>query len=360
MGTSVQADGCVSSLQCPGIGYYGISCTRRADGSSVCNCTDIRSDYEVSGLSGVAVCDTIAVVCVSGEGWSFDGPRECSLTVERREAAACELKQTCTQSLTIGDNVTAVNTVEYGVSCYDYGDGYLSCLCDYGPAFFVEGKDGTEACDALFGPCVADTPIEFEGEPTCTAGYGTGSEGSCTVIPLCERRLDLGNGVTAAEFNTFEINCWAMLDTVQCACSFEGYTAFFDTDAVLSDEQSCGRYVELCAGHVAPVAASSEVECVPNGQQLTAAGCNATFDCAQRATFDGEQLVISGSLVADCAPAGDGYVCACSSFGDSVQIEVAASTAWDACTAARTECPNRIEPTIGDGVILPPVPPPSD
>lgn len=360
-GEVLRADHCVLTLLCPGAGYRQVECSIGREATWGCTCSGVegRSDYEVTGLTGPAVCEALTAVCASNEPPVVDGPEECSLTKEEREPELCELERTCVQSVRINDEVSAIRTSQMAVSCFE-AEGLMGCGCSWGGNVNITAQDGSLACDTALELCVGNLP-DFQGEPTCRIEIASDNGFSCQGYRSCERVAELGDGVTASKFESWEIYCEdANSGGSNCAClDFDGRSVQFRSESPTEEGTTCARYAPLC-GQADPVALTTEIECEPISQFTNAESCNTTVLCSQPATFDGEHFTLYGNLSAECYLVGDKFVCNCVTHDDGEQIEVEASTALEACTAARAECPKVVTVTIGDGLIRSPLPPEAD
>jgi hypothetical protein len=122
----------------------------------------------------------------------------------------------------------------------------------------------------------------------------------------------------------------------------------FEIASPTNDDGTCEHHLPLCRDFDS-VELTGEITCAPVGQGVVGDYCGVSLDCKQPAIASGEQIFVYGSLNIDCSAAGNEYYCNCVAYDDSAQIEVPASNAWDACTAALAECPNAVSVKIGDG-----------
>jgi hypothetical protein len=341
--------GCLVDVQCPGR-VVTTSCQLN-DIVWTCYCN--FRPIQVRNLEGIEACEAVSELCTSDEpAWD-----ECSFTNESRLPKSCDLARTCVKSRVNDDGVNATIESSTVVSCTDIGTGRLNCVCPDGRRYAITGVDGTGACDRLLDTCSEDSLIGFDGEAACTLDYSAGDTGFCSATATCERATDLGGGVSAIEIDETEVNCQnATSGGSTCDCSARDATsALFDIESPTDGSSTCMRYTSLC-GSADIVALSSETECVPSIQNAGDQGAFVQIECGQSASFDGEQIVVYGTLWADCHPDGDKYACTCTSYEETAEVEVEASTAWDAGTAAALECPKAVKPKIGNGVISAPVP----
>jgi hypothetical protein len=305
-------------------------------------------------LGGVALCEAAANYCRMP-----DVPEQCSWTVESRQLASCELELTCEKALANASGLDSRVVRRSGARCEDYGDGRMTCDCEDGRRFIGIGETGMEVCDTMFDVCAEESPVVFDGEITCTTSSESGGSGFCEDHPTCERAAELGDGVTVVDTREFDLSCDDKSSGGSaCTCFTGGTHGYFDLESSTEGNGTCARFAPLC-GLAEPIAVTDEIECALEIQGGVDEACFVQLKCGQLATFDGEQIVVYGTMWADCAWDGDdNYVCICNAFDDSVPIEIEASSGWDACTAAATRCQDVVPAKIGDGVIRPPVPPP--
>jgi hypothetical protein len=304
----------------------------------------------VKGLAGEAVCQAVTEICASDASPIIDGPKECSMTIESRQPSRCELERSCVQSVKYRGAVDATITTRNAVSCSDDGTGSASCSCARGGQLRVNGQDGTTACDATLEICARDSPIDFDGEAACTPSDQSGGTGFCGANQTCNRSAELGNGVLAIENEQREVTCQsAAAGGSNCTCTTEHGTWHFDLESATNDDGNCARYVPLC-GDFDSLELSGEIRCAPNAKVVDEEYCFVEIVCKQRAAIGGERIMAQGSVFAECNRAGDAYACTCNTLNDSAEIEVQASTAWDAGTLAAAECPNAVTVAIGASI----------
>ncbi|MEO7034295.1 MAG: hypothetical protein ABI548_10400 [Polyangiaceae bacterium] len=359
--TTLDEPGCQAFLQCPAGGYLSVYCNGTGDGAQLCTCRNqhaLTRHFEVSGLTGLSPCDAVASACAALESPDANEPSQCSLSVESRASSSCQLQRDCIRSVKVGSDVTATVSQKSNVSCADDGTGQLVCGCDDGPSYLVSGQDGMQACDTLLDTCAGDSPVPYDGESTCKPGVLTsGGDGFCSTYPTCQRAAKWRAGLTAIENGSWDLDCTSKPPGSACGCiNSAGQGARFDVESATEGSATCTNLAPLC-GEATPVALSNNVTCVQGLQAVSGESCTVEIDCKQPATFDGQQILVYGTVSANCGQIGDKFVCTCLAADDSAQIEVSTSTLWDACSAAAAQCPDAVRVTIGDGVIHSPSPP---
>lgn len=356
----VQANSCALGLQCPGSGaYVNVNCNGVGSDDWTCSCNDQRfnPNFQVAGLSGAPLCSAVADFCTRRDSPAGTG-RQCSLSAESRSPSACHVQRDCTEAVGIGTAATAARTTK--VTCNDTGMGQMACSCDYGPAYLISDQDGTTACDAMLALCSGDAPLDYASDNTCMPGlFEETREGFCGVHPICQRNVNLGGGATAVENANWELDCTtSATGGASCACiNGMGAGVPFDIDSAVEGQSTCTDFTQLC-GIAAPVARSNDVTCHQAFQAGDTSYCSIQLDCTQEASFAGQHIRLHGTIVGTCGLVGDQYVCTCVAADEAAQIQVKASSVWEACSAAGTRCPNAVKPVIGDKVIRAPVPAP--
>jgi hypothetical protein len=353
--STARADFCEMSQQCPASTTVVTTCRFSGD-TWWCECSGTTGPelYEVSGLESPLVCEEVAALCASRK--KPIEPEECTSTVETREPTSCKLERGCVRSLENADGVDATITSHDDAHCVDDGSGSLACSCtDEARVFQVSGTSGIEACDTMIEVCAVNL-IPIYVAPVCFLDPEsvTGSDG-CQAFPTCVRVGNLGDGTAFLEYEHGEINCTNALGGAVCSCVTNlGQAAQFTLESPTDGSATCERLAPVC-GEIA-TNALSEIECEPGEASVSDESCFVNLACAQSVEFGGERLEVFGTLAADCVSVGDRFVCNCIAHADNAQIEVEAGTPSDACAAAMTECQDAVTVTIGDGVILVPVP----
>jgi hypothetical protein len=355
------SDFCSAQVRCPGGVQAQTFCYNNGAGTWWCDCSGSIGyrQYQVSGLAGTAVCDAVADVCAQGESPVFNGPEECSTSVQYRRSNNCEIEQTCVQSVKLTDEIDATLSKRNYVSCGDGGSGRMYCYCDYGGEFQISGQDGTQACDTMLEFCSGE--IDFGEEPSCMSSHQSAGNGFCQAAFACTRSVEV-DGATVIHSEPREVTCQtATSGGSNCACFTNRAQLRFDIESPTSGVGTCNTYASLCDDFDS-IELSGDVQCAPAYQSSSGDYCDASIECKQPGTINGEQVFAYGTLSASCSRSGDAFSCFCSSSNESAEIAVDASTAWDACSAAVSNCPDVVTVTIGEGggVILPPIPRPID
>jgi hypothetical protein len=341
---------CALELACPSksISTY---CALSSEDAWFCNCGGWQT--EVRGLTGAEVCEAVSEICAS------DGspPDECSLTVEIRLPTSCELTRSCVRAVQIGNSSSSIVS-EDSVKCDDDGTGRMNCYCKDGRRFAVTGASGDQACDTMLETCAGDSSLGFEGEAPCTITSEAGDSGFCDTSARCERITDLGDGAAAIEVEEVELSCQtAAGGGSRCACVGREGQAYFDIEPSTNGSSTCTDYVSLCGS--AETTALSAIECELEIQGAGDQGAFVQMQCGQLASYGGRTVIVYGYMMANCSLVDETYLCTCSSLEATAQIEVEASSDWDAGSAAAEECPQVIKPRIGNDLILAPVSPPT-
>ena len=110
---------------------------------------------------------------------------------------------------------------------------------------------------------------------------------------------------------------------------------------------TCTDAMDICSlvGDATP---SGPIDCSPTSQSSWSTTCSAQITCTQYADVNGIAVGMQGGLGIYCDQLDDGtYTCSCNSGNQAESYDVAAGTAWEACTDAMTECPNLVDVVIG-------------
>jgi hypothetical protein len=356
--TSSTIDSCSLELSCEN-GYSYTSCYNQRTGSWSCECasrTGQFQTYDITGVVGLAACQTVSDICSDGSFPQIEGPEECKPQFESRTATYCELQQSCTRSLAITDAVNATIARQRYVSCSGVNAGRLDCYCNNGLNVQVEGQDGTEACDTVVELC--DNPdVEPTGPVTCTTETQGAGPSYCSTIHRCSQPLEVGGGVIAVSVGTRSVSCTESMGGALCDCSDQtNYLRFF-SELSASDIATCNQFAESCPA-VDELGLNGPLTCAPNSQQGDVQFCNINIECSQAGTLGDQPIRAFGSINGYCQPLNGVWSCSCNSGTESASVEVEADGGWDACTELVDLCPDLVDVQIGQsgGIIKPPLP----
>jgi len=350
---SVSQFDCYMDMQCDDGQYVQTSCYSNGQGGAPwqCECYSGKSTPQVlsvSGITGGAACTAVANFCVSGEVPN-PGPEECMDTGSSRASNYCSISETCTRPFELEGGVQAGFSRTKYVSCSGSGTSQ-SCSCQNGLQYQLSGQDGTTACDTLIDICDDPSP-DFTGEYVCNAQMPVaGGVGYCESQFTCTQTVEVAEGVFATAQDYRYIYCSSQTSSGQgravCSCSGNRTSSRFDVEGPVN-AQTCGDVLDGC--DVSNVELEGPVTCAPAFQQAGSGYCSAQVDCTQKGTVGDLELFLYGSLSTNCQLVDGGYTCSCSTASENEQIDVEASSDWDACSAAIEECPNVVEVKIGEG-----------
>jgi hypothetical protein len=280
----------------------------------------------------------------------------CSPSSASRNASYCELSERCVRSVAVTDEVDATIVRARYVSCQNNGTGRLSCYCDDGRAYEIQGQDGTQACDTLLDVC-GNPEVLLDGPVTCVPDLQSTGIGHCQTQQRCSQTLEIDGGVIAVTTGIRAASCQSTLDGgSMCNCYDEKSSMRFSTELPTSDVSTCNKFADDCAS-AEDLGLNGPIECAPSYQAGDATYCNANIECSQAGTLAGEAIRAYGSLSAYCQPLNGAWSCNCASGFESATVEVSASTGWDACTEVVDLCPEVVEVQIGqDAGIGMPIP----
>jgi hypothetical protein len=356
--TSSTVDSCSLELSCED-GYSYTNCFNQRVGSWFCECagkTGQLQTYDITGVAGLAACQTVSDICRDGNVPPIETPEECVSQSESRATSYCDLQQRCTRSLDITDNVAATIARQRYVSCSSLSAGRMDCYCSNGLNLQVEGQDGTEACDTVVELCESPD-IEPSGPVVCTSEAQGAGIGYCSTTQRCSQPLEVGGGVIGVSVGTRSVNCSDSLGGSICDCSDQTKYLRFFSELSASDIATCNQFVENCPA-VDDLGLNGPLSCSPNNQQGDAQYCNVNIECSQAGTLGDEPIRAFGYISGFCQPLNGGWSCTCNSGIESASVDVEADGGWDACTELIELCPDLVDVQIGQsgGIDRPPLP----
>ena len=303
--------------------------------------------YELSGVKDLAACEAVTDLCLSDDPIP-SGPVECEPRFEARAASQCQVQRVCKQELEEagGASVTTTNSVY----CQDDGTGRLLCTCDNQPyQYYVEGKDGTTACDALLDYCDDAVAPTFGDAEDCRPQYQTSSADHCELQSSCLRKSEIDDGIYVVQNDFVQSSCRAGEGGL-AVCTCQNRLGLFELEeqTPLAGVSSCNDAAAVCE-NIANVEPDGEPVCTVLSQSAQGTYCNATLDCAASATVEGATLSLHGYLSLSCSADANGWTCSCSSGAQNQTVAVQSETAWDACSNGSNACQDAIEVQFGNG-----------
>jgi hypothetical protein len=350
-------------------GYYvNTYCGDYGNGVWSCDCSNptMPQTYQLqlTGVKDLAACEAASEFCISGVP-TPSGPAECESRLETRTASNCELQRVCSQELE-GDGAARLSTINQ-VYCQDDGTGRQVCSCFNQPyQYYVEGENGTTACDTLIDYCNEPVTTTF-GEPQdCQPQYQSGGTGYCDTQNICLRTGELADGIyVLAQGDYVRTNCGNGADgSAFCNCQNSAGSFTLELDAPVTGVASCEQATAVCQ-KLTNVEPDGEPVCTNSSQSAQTNYCNATIDCAASATVDDVEVSLHGYIGVACSGDASGWTCSCSSNSEYDTVTVQGETAWEACTHGSAACQEAIEVQFGNGGVTGaggssgrPVPPP--
>lgn len=360
-GQSLSPGSCSLGYSCDN-DYVKTYCYDQGNGVWYCDCASQSGAqaYQLTGVRDLAACETTAEICMSDDP-TPSGPVECSPQLESRTATYCQLQQICRQELDEDTGASLATVSE--VYCQDDGTGRQLCNCTNQPyQYYVEGEDGTTACDSLVDFCSEPVTPTFEGDGECRPQSQSGGTGYCQVQSTCLRTSEVADGIFVVLNDYQQTTCSdSGAGAAICSCYTSNGSFTIEQEGAVTGIASCTQASEICqkAGSIEP---EGEPTCNNTSQTAQGTYCSATIDCAASATVNDTTVSLHGYINLGCTGDGSGgWTCSCSSGSNYETISVTADTAWDACTAGSPVCADTIEVQYGGdgGIGMPvPVPPP--
>jgi len=224
---------------------------------------------------------------------------------------------------------------DYGYSsCWNNGNGEFSCDCSrdyYYSTYWLSETDAQSACAYATSACIAGPDAE-RGQPKCTPSYLYQGATYCSANAACQTSVDI-EGADIAKTSNNSVNCEQREDSWVCNC----YTEEGQLTVTLSSEDGsagmCVDALDWCGGEITR---EGPRDCRPSSQNAQTNSCYANLLCTQDVLVGGAPATLSESFTVNCENEESGaWACNCPGAGS---IEVAAETAWDACTLAASEC----------------------
>ncbi len=329
------ASGCSLDLDCAG--QESISCNLRASGAWECHSAFTEAaPLEITGLVGPRVCQSAANLFLTGEDDIFSGEEQCELELQQSSPTACETRQRCELSADPSTRVSGKVTRRQFVIC---SGTPLSCRCDTGNRYRVEGVGPAAACEQLFERCDEPNP-EPTGQEDCvvTDAYPDYLDNVCRGEAECVAELE--PGIFALYDPMIECDEDGYCECLSSATSNGAKWAYFFNGEPTQGEDAgaCRKWVPYCA---------PPVEFVPTGTATcTNRPVNVREDngsCTMQRICAGPALLIDqpvvslagGGMNITCAEGDDGVRCRCTSRGETFLVDAPYA---EACTAAVELC----------------------
>jgi hypothetical protein len=353
-------EGCEPSSQSSSTGYcqLGLTCENAelytdckdgGGGSWYCYCQSNfgSQSYTITGAVGMAACETVSEICASGEPPEFSGPEECVPIAASRAVNYCDLQEQCSRPLAIDSDVGSVVSSRY-VNCSSDGTGALTCSCQNGLQYRVEGMDGTTACDELRDFCGEDAAAPFDEPAVCMPTSQSSGPNYCDSSYQCTQSAEVAKGIYAIRNDYSFASCQTLASGGStCTCQNNTTAVQFDYESGALEPGTCNLAAELC-GQTDSLELSGAIECSQASQSAQATYCNANLDCTQQGTLGGEAVKVHGSLSASCQANGDTWFCSCQSGTETATLDLPTTgVPWDDCTAAADQCLELIDVQIG-------------
>lgn len=304
-------------------------------------------NYDLTGVEDLAACEAVTDLCLS-DNPTPTGPAECEPQLEARATSQCQIERVCKQELDDASGVSVSTTT--GVYCQDDGTGRLLCSCTNQPyQYYVEGKDGTTACDTLLDYCDDEVTPTFGDATDCRPQFQNSSAEYCEVQSSCLRTSEIDDGIYVVQNDYVQSSCRTGANGLAvCTCQNRAGLFELEQQTPLAGVTSCNQATEVCQ-NIANVEPDGDPVCKSISQSAQGTYCNATLDCVASATVEGTTLSLHGYISLNCGADTNGWTCACSSGAVNQTIVVQGESAWDACTNGSKACEDAIEVQFGNG-----------
>lgn len=353
---SVSSTYCELQEICGDTAVYSV-CNEATADSWTCSCgggAGGSATYALSGVTGETACGVTQDLCKQGVSPEFDSEPDCSTTYRSATTTSCQFQQTCSQSASVAEGVTALSSASYTSYCSDLGDGSLSCTCT-GPRgsryFDVSDLTGETACEAgmeLCLPGAADIgPVSSE----CTTTTETASPESCSIQLACTNTVQVGEGsaqTSDAPYSTCTLNA---NDELVCSCASSGRTLTFELQSGADGTAACEQSLDVCEVTEA-LERSGNVECDVTAQTVSTTTCQSTVQCKQSSTVNDVKIGVYGTVSTYCSNIEGEWSCDCGSGTASAAFKyqpVEGTDPWDACAEASLVCRQQVGVQIGNG-----------
>lgn len=348
---SEYADGCTLERTCETGASHLTQCSRVQGDTWSCTCSDFYGQKAVRLSTKDPPCDQVAAACPTLEMPRFDGEPECR-DDESSDVDWCAFDTTCVRSVPIDETFTAVETVSSAyVTCTAVGDGPHQCGCtgDAGGALEVDADliQVSDACRFLMPGCSGEEGFRF-GPWSCTPRSEGPTEDGCELVEDCVRVGMLGN-VPVTRIDTTAVACHPSdSGRTLCGCATNWFGgAYIEMSQDPADGATCHLAFDRCRAGIELV---GEESCEPASVTSWSETCTATMRCSHPAIAGGQDVVVTGSVWAECQLDGDLYACLCNGAGESDSLRVEAPSSESACTDALARChdlvPTRYSPGI--------------
>jgi hypothetical protein len=368
------AEGCTTEYESVGTDYCEVqqACTDDfaytscyADGTGAYSCSCSRNvgynNHRLTGVDAASACTVAVGLCSGGVLPEYSEEAVCSEGLQSVGADYCDTQIPCGRVADLGDGVTAELATDYqSSSCWNQGDGLLSCSCSASgiyQSYVLSGIAVAESCGLVLDFCLSGETPEFSEPATCSLANSyqqtNGSNSYCQLEQICSQSSEVSPGVVASLTESDYVSCDTTSDASLCYCSSNTRNLRFELSS--TEATACNDALAICAS-TAEIVPDGPLSCQRSFQNGSGAYCDTTFDCTQDAVVDGTTVGVYGSYSAFCQDAGDGsWSCSCSSGTEVAEITVSAADAWAACTDAGELCGDAVEVQIGSssgGVII--------
>ncbi len=217
--------------------------------------------------------------------------------------------------------------------------GRLSCSCsNSGWSYYLEGHDGTTACDAISEFCEDPVEPDFEtAEWDCQPELESSGSGSCETRSSCTLTATVADGITVPQRSWIDVACRSAANGSTCACIGAPGEFRIDSDEPVSGTASCTDLSNFCVG-LGKVEFSEDSTCTNISLTTQENSCEAQLQCGASATVSGREVRKLRPVSVSCIATDGSWSCTCNSDDASTTVPVEGSDPWDACTNASDAC----------------------
>lgn len=342
---------CSSQALCDRV-RYGSTCVVLEDGTWNCSCSQderpasAANQFQFSVTGGDStLCAAAIVPCLPGRG-----PDEGAWTCEVPSDDSSHWTRHCTSQFDVA-NFTATAHRYQSVTC----DG-ANCFCPDRVAGHYVFADAClpDRFASTAEYCAVDVEFPPPREDDCgleATSLPVADALSCAATFACESEVSWGDNAPALRVTNGYGYCdrGSEDEPWSCQCSFDNGPLEFDVLPAQDppvDAQTCMDAFDLCRvleeNHK-----DGDVTCKHAAWQFDAGVCTARADCVQPATALGRELMLKGSVGADCTEYDAGrWACTCRGAREQ-QTRLDISTEGQeaqACEQAIIECTKRLVP----------------
>jgi hypothetical protein len=331
---------CELGLRCGGDDFMQTYCIDMQIGVWQCECLHLHGPdpltYNLGGVTDLAACEAMAELCRSDTPPTLVGPVECAPALEMRSASSCQIRRACTQEI---DGFTDATWAVLDETYCDKDTGRFTCVCsNSGWSYYLDGHDGTTACDVMSEFCKDPVEPDFEAvEWDCQPNLESSDNDSCETRSSCKLTATVADGITVPQNSWIDVACQNSANGSTCTCIGGPGEFRIDNDAPVAGTASCTDLSNFCVG-LGDVEFSGDPSCSNVSLTTQEVSCAAELRCAASATVSGREVTTLRPVSVSCTATDGRWSCTCSSDQASTTFPVEGSDPWNVCTNASDAC----------------------